>query len=115
MLLLEGLGPRTLQSMALIAKVIHGDADALRRSRALLIRARKAKDGHPFPVPLKIYDESFGILRQIQWHSLRQSIAPQEGRTIRFVHRRHDGAYFKGNKFQRKDVEGPSGNNIIVS
>ena len=62
-LLLETLGPRTLQSLALIAEVVHGTpsrfSDPARFSFAL-----GGKDGHPFPVPLKTYDESLGILRR---------------------------------------------------
>jgi hypothetical protein len=62
-LLLESLGPRTLQSLALIAEVIHGApsrfSDPARFSFAL-----GGKDGHPFPVPLKTYDESLLVLRR---------------------------------------------------
>ncbi|MGI8990310.1 MAG: DUF763 domain-containing protein [Bryobacteraceae bacterium] len=63
LLLLENLGPRTLQSMALIAEVVHGVpsrfSDPARFSFAL-----GGKDRHPFPVPLKTYDESIGVLRK---------------------------------------------------
>ena len=38
-LLLEQLGPRTLQSLALIAEVVHGAPATVRRSRAVLVRA----------------------------------------------------------------------------
>jgi len=62
LLLLEKLGPRTLQSLALIAEVVHGTptrfADPARFSFA-----HGGKDGHPFPVPLKTYDESISVLR----------------------------------------------------
>jgi hypothetical protein len=62
LLLLENLGPRTLQSLALIAEVVHGAptrfSDPARFSFAL-----GGKDGHPFPVPLKTYDESLSVLR----------------------------------------------------
>jgi len=63
LLLLEKLGPRTLQSLALIAEVVHGApsrfSDPARFSFAL-----GGKDRHPFPVPLKTYDESIGVLRR---------------------------------------------------
>ena len=63
LLLLEKLGPRTLQSLALIAEVVHGAScrfsDPARFSFAL-----GGKDGHPFPVPLKTYDESISVLRR---------------------------------------------------
>jgi len=62
LLLLENLGPRTLQSLALIAEVVHGApsrfSDPARFSFAL-----GGKDRHPFPVPLKTYDESILVLR----------------------------------------------------
>lgn len=62
LLLLEKLGPRTLQSLALIAEVMHGTpsrfSDPARFSFAL-----GGKDRHPFPVPLKTYDESLSVLR----------------------------------------------------
>ncbi len=62
LLLLENLGPRTLQSLALIAEVVHGAptrfSDPARFSFSL-----GGKDRHPFPVPLKTYDESISVLR----------------------------------------------------
>jgi hypothetical protein len=63
LLLLENLGPRTLQSLALVAEVVHGTptrfADPARFSFA-----HGGKDRHPFPVPLKTYDESLNFLRR---------------------------------------------------
>jgi hypothetical protein len=52
LLLVEGLGPRTLQSLALIAEVVHG-APARFSDPARFSFAHGGKDGHPFPVPLK--------------------------------------------------------------
>jgi uncharacterized protein len=63
LLLLEGLGPRTLQSLALIAEVIHG-APSRFSDPARFSFAHGGKDGHPFPVPLKTYDESLAVLRR---------------------------------------------------
>jgi len=62
LLLLEGLGPRTLQSLALIAEVVHG-APSRFSDPARFSFAHGGKDGHPFPVPLKTYDESLNFLR----------------------------------------------------
>jgi hypothetical protein len=62
-LLLEQLGPRTLQSLALIAEVVHG-APARFDDPARFSFAHGGKDGHPFPVPLKVYDESIAVLRR---------------------------------------------------
>jgi hypothetical protein len=63
LLLVENLGPRTLQSLALVAEVVHGTpsrfSDPARFSFAL-----GGKDRHPFPVPLKTYDASIDVLRR---------------------------------------------------
>ena len=63
LLLVEGLGPRTLQSLALIAEVVHG-APSRFSDPARFAFAHGGKDGHPFPVPLKTYDESLAVLRR---------------------------------------------------
>jgi hypothetical protein len=62
LLLLEKLGPRTLQSLALVAEVVHG-APSRFDDPARFSFAHGGKDGHPFPVPLKTYDESLNFLR----------------------------------------------------
>ncbi len=63
LLLTEKLGPRTLQTLALVAEVIHG-APSRFTDPARFSFALGGKDGHPFPVPLKTYDESLAILRR---------------------------------------------------
>ncbi len=62
LLLLEKLGPRTLQSLALVAEVVHG-APSRFNDPARFSFALGGKDRHPFPVPLKTYDESLNFLR----------------------------------------------------
>ena len=62
-LLLEQLGPRTLQSLALVAEVVHGTPTRF-NDPARFAFAHGGKDGHPFPVPLKVYDESIAVLRR---------------------------------------------------
>lgn len=62
LLLLEKMGPRTLQSLALVAEVVHGTATRF-SDPARFSFAHGGKDGHPFPVPLKTYDETITILR----------------------------------------------------
>ncbi|MBW2268072.1 MAG: DUF763 domain-containing protein [Deltaproteobacteria bacterium] len=63
LLLTPGVGPRTVFALAMASEVIHGTAsrfsDPARFSTAL-----GGKDGHPFPVPLRVYDETIRILRQ---------------------------------------------------
>jgi hypothetical protein len=63
LLLVEKLGPRTLQSLALIAEVVHG-APSRFSDPARFSFAMGGKDGHPFPVPVKVYDESIAVLRR---------------------------------------------------
>jgi hypothetical protein len=62
LLLVENLGPRTLQSLALVAEVVHG-APSRFSDPARFSFAHGGKDRHPFPVPLKTYDESLNVLR----------------------------------------------------
>ena len=62
LLLLENLGPRTLQALALVAEVVHG-APSRFADPARFSFAHGGKDGHPFPVPLKTYDQSLNYLR----------------------------------------------------
>src|SRR5205085_341809 len=61
-LLLEKLGPRTLQSLALVAEVIHGTPTRF-RDPARFAFAHGGKDRHPFPVPTKVYDRTIEVLR----------------------------------------------------
>lgn len=61
LLLTPGLGPRTLQSLTLVSEVIHGTPSRF-RDPARFSFAHGGKDGHPFPVPTRIYDESIAIL-----------------------------------------------------
>jgi len=63
LLLVEQLGPRTLQSLALVAEVVHGTPTRF-TDPARFSFAHGGKDGHPFPVPLKTYDETIGVLRR---------------------------------------------------
>jgi hypothetical protein len=62
LLLLEGLGPRTLQSLALVSEVIYG-TPARFKDPARFSFAHGGKDGHPFPVPIKVYDETLNTLQ----------------------------------------------------
>jgi len=61
-LLMEGVGPRTIQSLALVSEVIHG-APSRFTDPARFSFAHGGKDGHPFPVPLKTYDETINLLQ----------------------------------------------------
>ena len=61
LLLTEGLGPRTLQSLVLVSEVIHGTPSRF-DDPARYSFAHGGKDGHPFPVPIKVYDETIQTL-----------------------------------------------------
>ncbi len=61
LLLLKGLGPRTLQSLTLVSEVIHGTPSRF-SDPARYSFAHGGKDGHPFPVPTKVYDEAIEVL-----------------------------------------------------
>ncbi|MFL5771849.1 MAG: DUF763 domain-containing protein [Flavisolibacter sp.] len=61
-LLLEGVGPRTVQSLALVSEVIHGTPSRF-KDPARFSFAHGGKDGHPFPVPTKTYDEVIETLQ----------------------------------------------------
>ncbi len=62
LLLLEGLGPRTLQSLALVSEVIYGNPSRF-KDPARFSFANGGKDGHPFPVPVNVYDETIKTLK----------------------------------------------------
>jgi hypothetical protein len=61
LLLLQGVGPRTIQSLALVSEIIHGTPTRF-KDPARFSFAHGGKDGHPFPVPLKVYDETIQTL-----------------------------------------------------
>lgn len=62
LLLLEGVGPRAIQSLTLVSEVIHGTPSRF-SDPARFSFAHGGKDGHPFPVPLKVYDETINVLK----------------------------------------------------
>jgi hypothetical protein len=63
LLLLEGMGPRTLQSMALVSEVIYGTPSRF-TDPARYSFAHGGKDGHPFPVPVNVFDETISVLQK---------------------------------------------------
>lgn len=60
LLLLQGVGPRTIQSLTLVSEVIHGTPSRF-SDPARFSFAHGGKDGHPFPVPTSVYDETIEI------------------------------------------------------
>jgi hypothetical protein len=62
LLLTPGVGARTVQALAMVAEVIHG-APYRFSDPARFSLAHGGKDRHPFPVPLKVYDETIKMLK----------------------------------------------------
>ena len=62
LLLVPGVGARTVRSLAMVAEVVHG-APFRFSDPARFSFAHGGKDGHPFPVPLKVYDETIRVLK----------------------------------------------------
>jgi hypothetical protein len=62
LLLTPGVGARTVASLALVAEVLHGTPSRF-SDPARFSMAHGGKDGHPFPVPLKVYDETIRVLK----------------------------------------------------
>jgi hypothetical protein len=62
LLLTPGVGARTVQSLAMVAEVVHG-APYRFQDPARFSLAHGGKDRHPYPVPLKIYDETIRVLK----------------------------------------------------
>jgi hypothetical protein len=63
LLLTPGLGARTVLALAMAAEVIHG-APCRFTDPARFSLAHGGKDGHPYPVPLRVYDETLRVLRR---------------------------------------------------
>ncbi len=63
LLQLPGMGPRAVQSLALVSEVVYG-APSRFQDPARFAFAHGGKDGHPHPVPLHVYDETLRTLRQ---------------------------------------------------
>jgi uncharacterized protein len=61
LLLTPGVGARTVAALALVAEVIHG-APSRFSDPARFAMAHGGKDGHPFPVPLDVYDQTISVL-----------------------------------------------------
>jgi hypothetical protein len=62
LLLTPGVGARTLFALSLVAEVLHG-APSRFSDPARFSLAHGGKDGHPFPVPLDVYDQTLQVLR----------------------------------------------------
>ena len=62
LLLTPGVGARTVQALAMVAEVVHG-APCRFADPARFSLAHGGKDRHPYPVPIKVYDETIRVLK----------------------------------------------------
>jgi hypothetical protein len=62
LLLVPGVGARTIRALAMVAEVVHG-APCRFSDPARFSFAHGGKDRHPFPVPLRVYDETIRVLK----------------------------------------------------
>jgi uncharacterized protein len=62
LLLTPGVGARTVKALAMVAEVVHG-APCRFSDPARFSLAHGGKDRHPYPVPLKVYDETIRVLK----------------------------------------------------
>jgi uncharacterized protein len=62
LLLTPGVGARTVRALAMVAEVVHGAPHRF-TDPARFSFAHGGKDSHPFPVPLRVYDETIRVLK----------------------------------------------------
>ena len=62
LLLVPGVGARTVRALAMVAEVVHG-APCRFTDPARFSFAHGGKDRHPFPVPLAVYDETISVMK----------------------------------------------------
>ena len=62
LMMLKGVGPKTLKSLALVSEVIHGDSSRFEDPSRFSF-AVGGKDGRPHPVDTKAYDETIEMLQ----------------------------------------------------
>jgi uncharacterized protein len=62
LLLTPGVGARTVRALAMVAEIVHG-APYCFADPARFSFAHGGKDRHPFPVPIRVYDETIRVLK----------------------------------------------------
>jgi len=62
LLLVPGVGARTVRALAMVAEVVHGSAYRF-SDPARFSLAHGGKDRHPYPVPIKVYDQTIAVLK----------------------------------------------------
>ncbi|MBI2304458.1 MAG: DUF763 domain-containing protein [Chloroflexi bacterium] len=88
---LQGVGPKTVRALTLLSELMYGAAPSF-RDPARYSFAHGGKDGHPYPVDRKTYDETIQFLeralRRIPWEGNEASQALK--RLHRMVDTEHD-------------------------
>lgn len=101
LLLLQGVGPRTIQSLALVSEVIHGTPSRF-RDPARFSFAHGGKDGHPFPVPTRVFDETIGILQTaVQKSKLGQTDKSQAIKKLHEIAAKVEKDFVPNNNFEK--------------
>lgn len=62
LLLVPGVGARTVRSLAMVAEVIHG-APCRFADPARFSLAHGGKDRHPYPVPIRVFDRTIAVMK----------------------------------------------------
>ncbi len=62
LLLVPGIGARTVRALAQVAEVVHGTPYRFSDPARFAV-AHGGKDRHPFPVPLKVYDRTITVIK----------------------------------------------------
>ena len=62
LLLVPGIGARTVRALAMVAEVVHG-APCRFTDPARFSLAHGGKDRHPFPVPTRVYDRTIAVMK----------------------------------------------------
>jgi len=63
LLLMPGIGARTVAALAFVAEVLHGTPSRF-SDPARFSLAHGGKDGHPFPVPITVFDQTIRLLKR---------------------------------------------------
>lgn len=62
LLLVQGVGARTVRSLAMVAEIVHG-APCRFSDPARFSLSHGGKDRHPYPVATKVYDQTISVLK----------------------------------------------------
>jgi hypothetical protein len=62
LLLVPGVGARTIRALAMVAEVVHG-APCRFSDPARFSFAHGGKDRHPYPVPTRVYDRTIQVMK----------------------------------------------------